>query len=177
MENSMQSCVIYRVKGLRAEAIIPIKVIPAIHHLGTASRSRAGLKTFHMIDLQDVWVNLERLMLAFLLLNGKHLESESDSVDAPQHPSFEIFFHHAINRNQEQSQQKLLLLPWLSPSIFRGGKRAHVEPGIDKKRPNSVPLLSTRYCSASSSSLLCSKLTPTAAKELVKALYLKSDSL
>lgn len=163
MENSMQSHVIYRVKGLRADAIIPIKVIPAIYHLGTASRSRAGLKTFHVMDLRDVWVNLERLMLASLLLNGKHLKSESDSVDAPQHPCFDIFFHHAINRNQEQSKQKLLLLPRLSPSIFRGGKRAHVEPGNDKKIPNSVPLVGTRCCSASSSSLLCSKLTPTAA--------------
>lgn len=121
MENSKQSRIIYRVKGLRADAIIPIKVIPAIYHLGTASRSRAGLKTFHVIDLRDVRVNLERLMLASLLLNGKHLKSESGSVDAPQHPCFDIFFHHAINRNQEQSKQKRLLLPRLSPSIFRGG--------------------------------------------------------
>lgn len=45
MENSTQRRVIYRVKGLRADAIIPIKVIPAIYHLGTASRSRAGLKS------------------------------------------------------------------------------------------------------------------------------------
>lgn len=63
MENSMQSRVIYRVEGLRAGAIIPIKVIPAIYHLGTASRSAAGLKTFHAIDLRGVRVNLERLML------------------------------------------------------------------------------------------------------------------
>lgn len=155
MENSKQSRIIYRVKGLRADAIIPIKVIPAIYHLGTASRSRAGLKTFHVIGLRDVWVNLERLMLASLPLNGKHLQSESGSVDA-QHPCFDIFFHHAINRNQEQSKQKLLLLPRLSPSIFRGGggKRAHVQPGNDKKIPNSAPLLGTRCCSASSSSLL-----------------------
>lgn len=160
MENSMQSRVIYRVKGLRADAIIPIKVIPAIYHLGTASRSRAGLKTARGRP-SGVWVNLERRMLASLLLNGKHLKS--DSVDAPQHPCFDIFFHHAINRNLKQSKQELLRLPRLSPSTFRGGKRAHVEPGNDKNIPNSVPLLGTRCCSASSSSLLRSKLTPTAA--------------
>lgn len=147
MENSKQSRIIYRVKGLRADAIIPIKVIPAIYHLGTASRSRAGLKTFHVIGLRDVWVNLERLMLASLPLNGKHLQSESGSVDA-QHPCFDIFFHHAINRNQEQSKQKLLLLPRLSPSIFRGGGGETCTRAARQRQENS------KFCSTTRDTLL-----------------------
>lgn len=81
-------------------------------------------------------------MLAFLLLNGKHLQSESDSLDAPQHPCFDIFFHHAINRNQEQSKQKLLLLPRLSLSIFRGGETC--TRGARQGQENSKLCSSTR---------------------------------
>lgn len=165
MENSKQSRIIYRVKGLRADAIIPIKVIPAIYHLGTASRSRAGLKTFHVIDLRDVRVNLERLMLASLLLNGKHLKSESGSVDAPQHPCFDIFFHHAINRNQEQSKQKRLLLPRLSPSIFRGGVGGGNVHTCSQATTRKFQILLhySGHAAAPPHHPLCSKLTPTAA--------------
>lgn len=60
MEISKQSCLIYRLKGWRAEAIALTEVIPAIHHSGTASRPEVFLKTFYIIDLQDVWVNLGR---------------------------------------------------------------------------------------------------------------------
>lgn len=99
-------------------------------------------------------------MLAGLLLNGKHLTS--DSADAPQHPRFDIFFHHAINRNPEQSKQKLLLLPRLSPSIFRGGETctrgARQRQENSKFRSTARDTLLLRL-----TVLLCSKLTPTAA--------------
>lgn len=58
MEISKQRCLIYRLKGWRAEAIALTEEIPAIHHSSTASRPEAFLKTFYIIDLQDVWLNL-----------------------------------------------------------------------------------------------------------------------
>lgn len=46
MEISKQSRLIYRLRGWRAAAIVLPKVIPAIHHFSTASRSGGVFKDF-----------------------------------------------------------------------------------------------------------------------------------
>lgn len=102
MENSMQSCVIYRLKGLRADAIIPMKVIPAIYHLGTASQSRAVDRPSGQggepgeADPGNPPAESRP--------DGKHLNSESHSVNSPEHSSFDILlFFSSCNKPQPRA--------------------------------------------------------------------------
>lgn len=115
MEISKQRCLIYRLKGRRAEAIAMTEVIPAIHHSSTASRPEAFLKTFYIIDLQDVWLNLG---------GGRHVSAVDPSQPGSASASAPVSDTHPANHPITQSQQALPVLPRLSLSTSSRRNRA-----------------------------------------------------
>lgn len=79
-----------------------MKVIPAIYHLGTASRSRAvDRPSGHGGKLGEADPGNPP---AESHPDGKHLNSESHSVNAPEHPSFDVpLFFSSCNKPQPRA--------------------------------------------------------------------------